>query len=75
MPKYYNESRNKASQRYNALHMEIVTCRAYKQERINERIAAAAKLHGTSKADYILTAIRACLDADGVTVDSLPPED
>lgn len=73
-PKYYNEARNKASQRYNSAHMEIITCRAYKRERINERLAQAAKLHATTKAAYMLDAIRARLDADGVTLDSLPPE-
>lgn len=73
-PKYYNEVRNKASQRYNAAHLEIITCRARKSERINERLAAAAKARGTTKADYMLKAIRAALDADGVTLDSLPDE-
>lgn len=75
-PKYYNEKRNKASQRYNTAHMELITCRAYKRERINDLISAAvAKRYAKSKAEYILGAIRARLDADGITADDLPPLD
>ena len=70
-PKYYNEKRNQASQRYNSAHMEIITCRAYKRERLNDRIRIAADRQGTSKADYMLSAIRARLDADGVTLDTI----
>lgn len=70
-PKYYNDARNKASQRYNAAHMEIVTCRAYKRECINDRLAIAAKLRATTKAGYMLDAIRQRLDADGVTLASI----
>ena len=43
-------------------------------ERLSARIAQAAALRGISKAQYMSDALRAALDADGVTLDSLPDE-
>ena len=68
----YTEAQNRATQKYHAEHLEEVKCRAQRSERINARMAHAAKLRGISKAQYMLDAIRARLDADGVTLDSLP---
>lgn len=70
----YSESQNKATQKYHAMHMEEIKCRAQRSERINARMAIAANMQGISKAQYMLDAIRARLDADGVRIDDLPPE-
>ena len=42
--------------------------------RLNALLEKAAELHGISKSEYMRKAIDARLDADGVTLDSLPPE-
>lgn len=67
----YNDAQNRATQKYLAANMEEIRCRAYKRERLNDRIRIAAYRQGTSKADYMLSAIRARLDADGVTLDTI----
>lgn len=71
----YSQAQNRATQKYHALHMEEIRCRVQKRERINDRIAIAARKRATTKAAYVLDAIRAQLDADGVTLESLPPSD
>lgn len=71
----YSQAQNKATQKYHALHMDEIRFRVQKRERIGERLAIAARKHATTKAAYMLEAIRARLDADGVNLDSLPPSD
>lgn len=70
-----SRARLDANNRYIKKNMEIVTFRAQKTERLNDLISHAAHLRGISKAQYMLDAIRARLDADGVTIDTLPPDD
>lgn len=74
-PKYYNEARNRASQRYQAAHMVQIRVWTYKRDRIKDRVKIAADAVGLSSAEYMRGAILARLDADGVGLDDLPPED
>ena len=66
-----SEAKKRANARYNVRTYETVSARALKSERMNDRITAAAAKAGESRAGYILSAIRARLDADGVTLESL----
>lgn len=54
-PKYYNDARNRASQKYNAAHLEQVNFRVQKGEKAI--IQAAAARAGLSMAQYIISAI------------------
>lgn len=54
-PKYYNESRNKAAQRYAKEHMEQIGLRVVKGDR--ERLQAVAEGAGLSVRKYIITAV------------------
>ena len=60
-----------ASNRYVVRTYETISTRARRTERVNDLIERAAAMHGETKAAYVLHAIRARLDADGVTLDSL----
>ena len=54
-PKYYNEARNKAAQKYIAANLEEVRFRVKKGEKA--RIQDAAARAGQSMAQYIIQAI------------------
>lgn len=54
-PKYYNESRNKAAQRYAKEHMEQIGLRVVKGDR--ERLQAVAIEAGCSVRKYIICAV------------------
>lgn len=54
-PKYYNEARNKAAQKYIAANLEEVRFRVKKGEKA--RIQDAAAQAGQSMAQYIIQAI------------------
>ena len=71
----YTDAQNKATQKYIAANMEEIRFRAYKRERLNDLIRSAADRRSISKAAYMQDAIKARLDADGVTLDTLPPDD
>ena len=74
MPKN-SEARIKANGRYTVKTYETVSTRAKRMDRVNDLVEIAAGRAGQSKAAYILDAIRARLDADGITPDMLPPMD
>ena len=65
-----NKAKLQANNRHLAAHYEQVSVRSRKEERIRERIEIAAKRKGTTSRNYILTVLRAALEADGVTVDT-----
>lgn len=54
-PKYYNEARNRASQKYNSANLEQVNFRVKKGEKAILQEAAAEE--GKSMAQYIIQAI------------------
>ena len=54
-PKYYNEARNRAAQKYIAANLEEVRFRVKKGEKVNIQDAAAQA--GQSMAQYIIQAI------------------
>jgi len=54
-PKYYNEARNRASQKYNSANLEQVNFRVKKGEKAILQEAAAEE--GKSMAQYIVQAI------------------
>lgn len=56
-PKYYNEVRNKASQRYNSAHLEQVNFRVRKGEKAVLQAEASAR--GMSMSQYLVNAVNA----------------
>lgn len=60
-----SEAKIRANARYNNKTYDVVQIRVLKTERINERIALAASRTNTSKAAYILAAIKTQLSKDG----------
>lgn len=64
-----------ANNRYLAARYEIVSIKTKRTDRINDRLDLAARRAGTSKREYILSTLLARLDAEGVTMDKLPPEE
>lgn len=58
--------------RYLAARYEIVSIKTKRTDRINDRLDLAAQRAGTSKREYILSALLARLNADGITLDMLP---
>lgn len=64
-----------AQNRYKSKSYDQINYRAPKQERLKQRINIASRLTGVSSAQYVLDAVRAKLEADGVTLESLPPEE
>lgn len=64
-----------ANHRYNQRRYETVSTRSPRVDRLNELIAIAAARTHTSRAGYILRAIHAQLDSDGIGPDDLPPLD
>lgn len=68
-------ARIKANAKYGGKTYELIGARARKTERLSDQLDIAATRAGTSKAAYILDAIRARLQADGISADDLPPLD
>lgn len=64
-----------ANNKYLAARYEIVSIKTKRTDRINDRLDLAAQRAGTSKREYILSTLLARLDADGVTLDELPPDE
>lgn len=60
----YTQAQNRATQRYQREYMEEIKFRAYKTERLNDRIKVAAARHGIAKSTYIHDAILARLATD-----------
>lgn len=70
----YTEAQNKSTQKYQATNMEQLRIWVYRAERMKDRVKVAAARAGVGQMEYMREAIRARLDADGVTLDSLPPD-
>lgn len=66
--KTYN--RNKA---YNAKAYEQIKVESRKENRLRELIEAAATKRGETSAKYIRRTLTEAVNADGITIDSLPP--
>lgn len=64
-PKYYNEARNKAAQKYIAANLEEVRFRVKKGEKAN--IQEAARQNGQSMAQFIVKAINAAAGKQIIT--------
>lgn len=64
-----------ASERWQRANVERIVIKPNKKERLTQRIDIAAAAANCSRQAYILDAIRAKLEADGVTLESLPPEE
>ena len=70
----YTAAQNKATQKYQAANMEQLRIWTYRAEHMKDLVKVAADRAGVGQMEYMRDAIRARLDADGVTLDSLPPE-
>lgn len=70
-----SESRLKANKKYmNKAYIEI-KFRARRETRLNDLIEFAAQQTNKSKAQYMLDAIQAQLNKDGIIIDMLPSDD
>ena len=67
-----SEAKIRANARYNNKTYDVVQIRVLKTEHINDLIDMAASRSNTSKAAYILAAIKQQLAKDGITLDMLP---
>lgn len=54
-PKYYNQARNKASQKYQRENLEQIAIRVKKGDR--DRLKAEAETQGQSMAQYVVQAV------------------
>lgn len=70
----YTEAQNRATQKYLAANKEQLRIWVDREEGLKDRVKVAAARAGVGQMEYMRDAIRARLDADGVTLDSLPPE-
>lgn len=66
MPKA-SEARIRANSKYNRKAYETIQVRAKKDERLGELLNVGAARAGVSKAAYIVDAIKARLEEDGIT--------
>lgn len=66
------EAQLRAKNKYNRRVYETIAFRSLRDDRLNEQIALAAERAGISRAQYMLEAIRARLDVDRITIESLP---
>lgn len=65
-----SKAKIQANARYNVKAYDVLQCRIAKSEHINDLIAAAVRAgHDTSKAAYVLNAVKARLRQDGVITD------
>lgn len=62
-----------ASERWQKANVDRIVIKPNKKEQMARRIEIAAAAAHCSRQAYILAAIRARLEADGITLDSLPP--
>lgn len=67
-----SDAKKRANAKYNAKTYDQLRCNYRKDERLNDLVDLAAKKLGTSKADYITTAIKSRLKADGIHLEDLP---
>ena len=67
-----SEAKIRANARYNNKTYDVVQIRVLKTERINDLVDLAASRSNTSKAAYILAAIKTQLAKDGITIYMLP---
>lgn len=68
------KARLRANSRYRIKNYETISYRQQKTERTNDRIKAAAALHGEKPAQYLARVVNEAIAADGVRVEDLPPE-
>lgn len=71
-PLYYNEARNRASQRYNSAHLEQVNFRIRKGEKA--LLQAEASANGMSMSQYLVTAVNAFAGKQLLTPPNKEPE-
>jgi len=71
MERKNSQARLDANRRFNDKTYERVSFSARKDQRINDLVTIAAQRSGMSKAEYMLTAIRAKLIADGIDESAL----
>ena len=57
---------------YNANTYEQIKVDSRKENRLRERIEIASKKHGIKSRQYIIEALEKAVQADGITIDSLP---
>ncbi len=69
------DAQRRAQNKYKAKSYDQINYRVPKEERLKQRINIASRLTGVSSAQYVLDAVRAKLESDGVTLESLPPEE
>lgn len=67
-----SEAKIRANARYNNKTYDVVQIRVLKSEHINDLVDLAASRSNTSKAAYILAAIKTQLAKDGITIEDLP---
>lgn len=68
-----SDAKKRANAKYDAKTYDQIKFRTRKEERLNDMIDLAAKKLGTSKADYIVTAVKNRLESDGIKIEDLPP--
>lgn len=68
-----SDAAKRATAKYQREKMESISIRVRKAERLYDRIKQGAVKRGIPTAQYIKQAITSNLDADGITLDSLPP--
>ena len=68
-------NKNEYSVRYNAKRYEQIKIYSPAKDRIQELLDIACNQAGLSKAQYILNAIKAQLEKDGINADMLSPLD
>lgn len=71
-PKYYNQARNKASQKYQKENLEQIAIRVPKGDRAN--LKEAAEEAGESMALYIINAVNTRAGREVLTVPGSKPE-
>ena len=69
------DAQRRAQNKYKAKSYDQINYRVPKEERLKQRINIASHLTGVSSTQYVLDAVRAKLESDGVTLESLPPEE
>lgn len=69
-----SKAQSRASRKYNDKTYEIITCRSRKTDKLNDLLDIASEKAGISKASYIIDAIRAQLEKDGISINMLQSE-
>ena len=60
-----------ANNRYLAARYEIVSIKTKRTDRMNDLLDLAARRAGTSKREYIISALLARLEVDGININAL----